>query len=325
MVLLLVCLLILAIILLCLINQKIVLGIWSIKVFKSQNMITKSPDKGHLVKPSLSATDVKDVTAEFIADPFIVHHNSLFYLFFEILDKASGKGIIGLAVSKDGDNWDYDQVVLKEDYHLSYPHIFKFKEDFYMIPETSEASKVLLYKANNFPYEWEVVSELLNGKYVDSSIFRYENKWWMFAAKSGHLHLFYSHELDKEWTEHPNSPLISNNYSITRPGGRVVVEEGCIFRYTQDGKPNYGSAVRAFKITKLTEIEYQEEEVSVILSGSREANNWNRDGMHSIDQLKLGEDKWLVAVDGHKLETKRYVLWKINRLSAKLFYGNKYN
>ncbi|GGH81643.1 hypothetical protein JOD43_002614 [Pullulanibacillus pueri] len=304
-------------------TKKIVLDIWSIAVFKSQNLIFKLPHEKKLDKVTLCASDILDVHAEFVADPFIIFHNSFFYMFFEIMDKSSGKGIIGLATSKDGEEWKYDRVVLRENYHLSFPYVFKHKGEYYMIPESCEANQVFLYKAKNFPYEWNKVNGLVKGKYVDSSIFYYNNKWWMFAGESGNLHLFYSERLEEDWEEHPKSPMISNNYNITRSGGRVIVDSGKIYRYTQDCKPNYGSAVRVFEITQLSERDYLEEEVNLVLRGSNRSTDWNRDGMHNIDQLKLVGNNWLIAVDGHKSENKSYLLWKLDRVFVKVFIRKK--
>jgi hypothetical protein len=299
-------------------NRKITLGIWSIKVFNSHSLISNPPHQDNFKYPTIQASDVTDVSAEFIADPFIISHNSKYYMFFEILDKSSGKGIIGLATSSNGSDWNYEKTVLREIYHLSYPYVFKFNDDFYMIPESSEANRVLLYKAKNFPYEWEIAAELINGKYVDSSIFQYNDKWWMFAGKSGKLHLFFSDSLEGKWLEHPKSPLISNNNKITRPGGRVIVDKNRIYRYTQDGEPSYGSAVRVFKVNNLTEKEYEEEEVDLILNGTKSDLDWRKDGMHTIDQLKISENHWLIAVDGHKLVNRNYLLWKLDSIFAKL-------
>ncbi|WP_251549857.1 glucosamine inositolphosphorylceramide transferase family protein [Neobacillus muris] len=287
-------------------------------------MINKTPDQKILKKPSLQAADVTDVPAEFIADPFILSHKSLFYMFFEILDKTTGKGIVGVARSKDGENWKYDRAILKEKFHLSYPYVFKFKNHFFMIPESSEANQVILYRAKSFPYEWEKVSVLVEGNYVDSSIFYFNDKWWLYAGKSGKLHLFYSDTLDSNWKEHPQSPLIMNNYNITRPGGRVIVDTDKIYRYTQETKPNYGSAVRVFNITKLTEFEYEEEPMGLVLNGSNKNKEWNKDGMHTIDQLKLEDHDWIVAVDGHKLIKKSYLVWKLDRIWSKYLFERRH-
>lgn len=298
-------------------SKKITSDIWSIKVFNSNALITTPPDEEKLTFATLTAKDVTDAPAEFIADPFILLHNSTYYMFFEVLDKALGKGVIGLATSENGQSWNYEKIVLREKYHLSYPYVFKFNGDFYMIPESCEANRVFLYKAKNFPYEWDIACELLNGKYVDSSIFQYDNKWWMFAGQSGKLHLFFSNNLEGKWIEHPKSPLITNNFTITRPGGRVIVDKNEIYRYTQDGEVNYGSAIRVFTIKQLSEREYEEEEVNLILNGTNNELDWRKDGMHSIDQLEIKENEWLVAVDGHQLVERNYILWKLDRIFSK--------
>jgi hypothetical protein len=302
-----------------LINKKVHIGVWAIKVFKSQSLISKPPHQSKLSIPTLKASDIKDVHAEFIADPFITMHNSFYYMFFEVFDKSIEKGIIGVAISKNGEDWEYEKIVLRENYHLSYPYVFEYNNEFYMIPESNEANKVLLYKARNFPFDWVIESELLTGKYVDSSIFQYNNKWWMFAAENGKLHLFFSNELKGNWIEHPQSPLITNNNAITRPAGRVIVENDKIYRYTQDGEPNYGSSVKVFVIKHLSEKEYIEEEVDLILSGTRKEKDWRTDGMHSIDQLKIKENEWLIAVDGHKIVYKNYFVRKLESLLSKVF------
>ncbi len=291
--------------------RKITLDIWSIKVFKSDSIISKPVNRKTLGRPTLQARDVNDVHAEFVADPFIIQHNSKFYMFFEVLDKASRKGIISLATSEDGETWNYDKVVLEEEYHLSYPYVFQFNGDFYMIPESNEASAVLLYKAKNFPYDWEVAHKLIDGKYLDPSIFQYNNKWWIYVAEYGKLHLFYSEKLLGEWKEHPKSPIIRDNYNITRPGGRVIINNEEIYRYAQDGEPSYGSAVRIIKIKKLTEFEYDEEELNVVLNGTKKKLDWNMEGMHNIDQLRISNNQWLIAVDGHKKQNQRHLLFKL--------------
>lgn len=297
-------------------NRKIQLGIWSIKVFKSNTFIT-NPSKNILDSPTLMASDITDVSAEFVADPFIISKDSILYMFFEVLDKSTNKGIIGIANSLDGEKWEYDKIVLREPFHLSYPYVFNYNGEFYMIPESCETEKVLLYKSNNFPYEWSIVSELINGSFVDCSIFQYNNKWWMFGGQGGKLHLFYSDKLDQGWEEHSKSPLIKNNINITRPGGRVIVNNNIIYRYAQDGEPNYGSALRLFKIQRLSENEYEEEELSLIFKGTNKEGDWRRDGMHSIDQLKITDDQWLIAVDGHNIEEKNYLLWKFQSIISK--------
>jgi hypothetical protein len=294
--------------------RKIKIYEWSIKVFKSKILFSDKTVGIHLNCPTLRAGDITDVPAEFVADPFIISHNKQFYLFFEVLNKKSGRGEIGLATSMDGEYWRYERIVLNEKYHLSFPYVFKDKNEIYMIPESGEAKGIFLYRSINFPYEWEKVCELIPGKYSDSSIFRHEKKWWMFVGSlTGNLHLFYSDTIEGPWKEHPKSPVICGNHNITRPAGRVIVDKVGIYRYTQDGVPYYGKQVKSFKLTKLSETEFEEQELITVLSGTDEEGDWRKDGMHHIDQLRINEDQWLIAVDGHTFHNQYYLKWRLQR------------
>ncbi|MBP1967067.1 glucosamine inositolphosphorylceramide transferase family protein [Paenibacillus aceris] len=303
-----------------LIRKGMDISTWSIVVFNSDSLVSSAPQEINLEKPTLQASDVTDVPAEFVADPFIIQHDSEYFLFFEVLNKASGRGEIGLATSADGHKWDYQCLVLRERYHLSYPQVFKYMGDYFMLPETSEANRVILYRSRRFPFEWEVACELFSGRFLDPSIVNHNDKWWVFTGtREGNFHLFYSEKLEGPWIEHHQSPIISNNMRITRPGGRVVVSDGNIYRYTQSVYPHYGNSVSVFKINKLSEIDYEEEEITLILSGTNRESDWRKDGMHHIDQLKLNENQWLVAVDGHRNSKSSYLAWKLNKIKAKIW------
>ncbi|HEY0729749.1 MAG TPA: hypothetical protein VGD38_16825, partial [Pyrinomonadaceae bacterium] len=84
--------------------------------------------------PTLSKQNVTDVPTTFVADPFMIHDGS-WHMFFEVL-LTSDKGEIGLATSDNGLDWTYQQIVLREEFHLSYPYVFKWQDTYYMIPET---------------------------------------------------------------------------------------------------------------------------------------------------------------------------------------------
>ncbi|MFM6200104.1 MAG: hypothetical protein ACKPE1_13350, partial [Dolichospermum sp.] len=122
----------------------------------------------------------------------------------------------------------------------------KFQNEYYMIPESYKANAIRLYKAVEFPTKWTLVKTLLEGSdYVDSSIFNFHDQWWMFTTspQGNILHLYYADELMGNWVKHPQSPLIEGNFHISRPGGRVIVSDGKIFRYTQDVVGFYGNQV----------------------------------------------------------------------------------
>ncbi len=276
---------------------------WSIGIYEGPSPFRVRPS--HRIRnPILTPLDITDVRAETVADPFMLRLGQTWYMFFEVLNQQTARGEIGLAVSADGLSWRYQQIVLAEPFHLSYPYVFEHDNAVYMIPESHEANSVRLYRALSFPTEWSLVCPLLEGGYfVDSSVVRHEGTWWMFTDASQNfkhdtLRLFYAHELTGPWREHPQSPIVEGDAHIARPAGRVLALDGKLIRFGQDDSPTYGRQVRAFEITELTTRGYSERMVSrrpILKPGWR---GWNGLGMHHVDPHRTNNGTWLVYVDG---------------------------
>jgi hypothetical protein len=276
---------------------------WSIGIYTGESPFQLSSPE-NIKNPVLTAKDVTDIPADLVADPFMVFENGIWYMFFEVLNSLNFKGEIGLATSNNGLNWRYEQIIIRENFHLSYPYVFKFQNEYYMIPESYRDNAIRLYKAVEFPTRWTFLKNLLEGSdYVDSSIFNFHDKWWMFTTspQGNILHLYYADELMGNWIKHPQSPLIEGNFHISRPGGRVIVSDGKIFRYTQDVVGFYGNQVRAYEITNLTTTNYEEKEIihNPVIKGS--GDGWNKIGMHNIDPHQLDNGKWIACVDGYQI------------------------
>jgi hypothetical protein len=111
--------------------------IWSISIYNGAAPYAFSPHPFVKKHPVLQASDVVDVPAFFVADPFMVKDNNTWFMFFEVLNKSSQQGDIGLATSYDGIIWRYEKIVLDESFHLSYPYVFKWNDSFYIVPEAS--------------------------------------------------------------------------------------------------------------------------------------------------------------------------------------------
>ncbi|MFC1510458.1 hypothetical protein ACFL49_02240 [Candidatus Omnitrophota bacterium] len=286
---------------------------WSIGVYKmslEEGVIKFNNLKG-IKNPVLTAKNSGEEDIHFVADPFIVYENGMYYVFFEVFKNE--KGIIGLAESKDCKKWKYTNRVLEEPFHLSYPQVFKCDGKFYMIPECYESKSIRLYEAGNFPYEWRFVKTLLEGRdYVDSTIFFFENKLWLFSSDttSGNLFLYYSDSLDGIWKEHSKNPIIENNNSIARPGGNVLRIENRLIRIAQDDSDGYGHAVRAFEISKLNTEEYEENELPESPLFKASGKGWNKTGMHHLSACSVGENEWRVVADG-KVKCERNKIFNI--------------
>lgn len=274
-------------------------GPWSIGIYEgAEPFALKSP--GTIQNPVLSASDVADVNAQYVADPFLYRRGDAWFMFFEVKNRTSGHGDIAYASSADGVAWSYGRLVLDEPHHLSYPQVFDWEGVTYMIPESSEAAAISLYRATNFPEGWEKVTDLVVGPfYVDPTVFRHAERWWMFVSTPGNdvLRLYHSEDLDKGWVAHPRSPLIVGNPHISRPAGRVVQHDGRLYRVAQDDYPLYGLQVFAFEITQLTPTEYAETPVTAQPIVGPSGSGWNAAGMHHADIARDGS-RWIAAVDG---------------------------
>lgn len=277
---------------------------YSIAIYEGSSPLDLKPAAG-VVNPVLKGADVTDIAAIYVADPFMIRADGRWQMFFEILPEAVEKGVIGVASSDDGLKWTYQQVVLEEPFHLSYPYVFEYEGDFYMVPESHQDHSVRLYKAVDFPVRWEHVGNLLEGEeFVDCSPFHYQGRWWLFAGcgtlpfRADELRLFHSERLEGPWLEHPQSPVITGNPQIARPGGRVVVWGDRLFRFTQDCHPRYGLRVRAFEIHELTTENYRESPASEEPILHEVPGGWNSSGMHHVDPHRMADGSCLACVDG---------------------------
>jgi hypothetical protein len=276
-------------------------SIWSISVECGRSPFALKPSSD---VPLLTAADIDDVPATFVADPFMVRRRGEWHMFLEVLNAANGLGEIGHATSTDGRSWKYRGIVLREPFHLSYPGIVRWNGSYWMIPETLGAGAVRLYRAERFPGRWVHDCDLLPLYAADSTAFRYRGRWWMFVCTTPHEHdtlaLYSADELRGPWHEHPCSPIIKGQRSVARPGGRPRMIGGRLHRFAQDCTDEYGRQVRAFEILELTTTTYREREIaeSPILRAS--GRGWNADGMHHVDAHRLPGGGWIACVDGKR-------------------------
>ena len=276
---------------------------WSIGIYVGESPFDIAAPE-NVSNPVLTREDVSDAQAAYVADPFMLKTHHTWHLFFEVMNRQTKKGEIGLASSDNGVRWTYRGIVLTEPFHLSYPYVFEWMGDHYMVPESFRAQSIRLYKAVRFPTHWSLVTTLLSeGVFLDPSIFRYHDTWWMFAETNPHhkfdtLRLYYADDLSGPWHEHSQSPVIQGNPHLARPGGRVLVLNDRVIRFAQDCYPVYGTQVRAFEITELTRHHYREKRVREQAIVAASGVEWNACGMHHIDPHLLDDGQWLACVDG---------------------------
>lgn len=220
-------------------------------------------------------TQVANLPNRYFADPFVVTLDQRTVVFVEDYNFRKKRGCITAIEIIDDKNYQILGPVIEESFHMSFPYIFQYKDDLYMIPETAESKSIRLYKCVQFPLTWVYQKDILSDlRAADSMMFEHDGKWWLFSniaptAESDHesqLFAYYSsYPLSDEWVAHDRNPLLVNS-NIGRNGGILDVEANNPIRVRQkQGFDFYGRSLTIAKILELTPSSYKEQEISQVL------------------------------------------------------------
>jgi len=209
------------------------------------------------------------------SDPFILKKQNTSYLFFEEYVHNKKLGHISYAVIESNGDISEPLVALERPYHLSYPFIFEYRGEFYMVPSTRN-DVVEVYRCKRFPDQWEHHKIILHDvNAANATLVEHLMRWWMFVGVGDELHLYYTDDpLSENWTPHPMNPVVSDVRSA-KPAGRIFRRDGGLVRPARDSSLRHGRAVNLYRITKLTTNEYEEELIERIepLDGNIDAVN----------------------------------------------------
>ena len=241
---------------------------------------------------------LKSPRPAFWSDPFVIYRQGLYYLFFEEFIYRKNKAHISmLTLGKEGIQ-SGPAVVLERPYHLSYPFMFEWEGDLFMLPETAAHRAIEVYRCLEFPYRWEFQQTLMEPvKAYDTTLFHHQDKWWMFtnlkenegASSWDELFLFSAdHPLSTRWTPHPHNPILSD-VRRARPAGAIFERDGMLYRPSQDSSQGYGYGLNLNRILTLNESEYREELVRTLVPGRDPRIR----GLHTFNQA--GQ---MVVIDG---------------------------
>lgn len=170
----------------------------------------------------------------YFADPFLIEHEGIDYLFFEYYDYDKGR--IAYAEIHDGKLGDIN-FILDNDFHMSFPSVVELFGEIYMVPEQGNSGKMSIYKAIEFPDKWEEVSSI-GGVFADP-ILTYSNGYFRIFATNpdNHIHLFRSKNIKGPWDLY-----YSEDALFSRGAGNIFENDGVLIRPTQDCTP-YGRAI----------------------------------------------------------------------------------
>ncbi|KAL3523534.1 hypothetical protein ACH5RR_016368 [Cinchona calisaya] len=300
-------------------------GSWSIGVFYGDSPFSLKPiedmeiwrDKSAawpVANPvvTCASASVAGFPSNFVADPFLYVQGDVLYLFFETKNSITMQGDIGVARSVDkGATWQQLGIALDEDWHLSYPYVFDYNGNIYMMPEGSAKGDLRLYRAVNFPMEWTLDKIIMKKPLVDSFIIPHGGRYWLFGSdhsgigtkKNGQLEIWYSSSPLGPWRPHKKNPIYNTDKSKgARNGGRPFVHNGNLYRIGQDCGDTYGRRIRVFKVEVLTPDEFQEVEVSLgTQEPSKGRNAWNGARNHHLDVQQLSSGEWVGVLDGDRV------------------------
>lgn len=228
------------------------------------------------------------------ADPFLFLHDEYLYLFFESQAVAED-GKIEAIRTRDLKHFDYIGEIIKEPHHLSFPFVFEYDGDIFLMPETLATNEIALYKFENFPDNLVKSRVLLKGAYKDSSLIRHNEVWYFFTTSGDGLELFYTDDLEEgHLIPHSQNPL-SENPRYNQCGGSPIALDGQLYRIAQDGSSEYGKNISILKINELSKTAYEEEVLIDDYFDLRDG--WNARGGHHLSLARF-LNKSVVAVDG---------------------------
>lgn len=207
----------------------------------------------------------------FWADPFPIERDGRHYLFIEELMFDTNKGHISVVELDERGGWKQPVKVLERDYHLSYPFLFEWQGNLFMIPETGQNRTVEVYRCHRFPDDWHLEKVLLeNVCSADATLAQIGDRWWMFVniGEEGtelydELHLFHADQPFGEWVPHRRNPVKSDARSA-RPAGNLFWWQGELYRPAQCCVPLYGSAISLNRIERLDPDVFIEREVALM-------------------------------------------------------------
>lgn len=234
------------------------------------------------------------------ADPFLFEKEGRVFLFFENWPSISSCGKIAVAeLDAEGKLCGDPVNILTDTTHFSYPFVFEYDDQIWMLPENSASGSLQLYKCADFPHVWKPDKILMKGtRYADPTLFEHDGRWWLFLTLgtglygvNTNLFLFSADSpLSDSWLAHPQNPIVSG-FHCSRPAGRIRKEEGRILRPSQDCFKRYGNGLRINEITDLSMKKYSERPVRALYP-------WNESviGIHHVEILDQ-----ILLIDTHSL------------------------
>lgn len=188
--------------------------------------------------------------------------------------------------------------LLEDAIHTSYPFVFDYEGEQYVIPERSHAGRIDLYKLTGGRLDF-VKTLVENFAGLDATVVQHDGLWWMFATDAQHLRhaalcVFYADTPLGPWTAHPGNP-VKIDISSSRPAGRPFLHNGKLHRPGQDCAGRYGRAITINEVETLDKERFAER-VTTTIEAHDIAGLSRHVGVHTLAHT----DGW-IAIDAYSL------------------------
>ena len=216
-----------------------------------QIAIRKRSDKPLYMGGSDRFSTVPNTVRYWYADPFLYEKDGKTYLFAEMYDRYTEKGVLGVATVKHNKVSKF-KVCLDLPYHLSYPCLYEDNTNLYMIPECRQSGEVAVYKCVDFPYKWEKDHCLYECTGVDTTMVPQEicgsDKIYITTINTQTDHNNNLFLIDENKKEVRN--LIKDNTKV-RCGGYFIKHDDIWLRPAQDDTEYYGCKLIFYNVDSI--------------------------------------------------------------------------
>ena len=247
---------------------------------------------------------LQELGYETAADPFALVENDIIHIFFETLKTSSNIGekgdIAHMSINFDGNIIQNPRIIIKENFHLSYPQVFKRDSKIYLKPDSSRNGDMRFYVCRNFPYEW-VLYKSIQFDGIDHTLISNDNDLFVFTDKSKKN--AYTTSIDNfiknnRFDNKNKNCIYKNRRDFTRPAGNYFYFNKRLYRPVQDSTKYYGEKTHILLVSD-TNIDCYSEKYFITLN----KYDWNSFQNHHYSFFSKKDNLYAIT-DGSTLLLK---------------------
>lgn len=202
------------------------------------------------------------------ADPILYNVGNRMYVFMEVYDRIKRKGMIGVSRFDKRGKLGRPVIIIREDFHLSFPEIFEYNGQIYLLPESNEINQIRIYRMEGSMLKWKLYySFTTKERYSDTVVYVKEQNIYLLSTSKdpedpykNRLAFFKIKNLE----DRDNiCYCLLNEADIfdyeSRNGGSLLDYKGVKYRVIQTAEPGwYGKDIKLRKVLQCDVNAYRE-------------------------------------------------------------------